>query len=71
MASVLHQLESYGAIDAETDFRPEFFVPSTTWQRVLEMHHPIVVGRKGTGKTAVRLALLNQAKDDALLFAAD
>lgn len=69
--SVLGSLDSFGAIDAETDFRPEFFVPSTTWQRVVEMDRPLVVGRKGTGKTAVRLALLNEAEDNEVLFAAD
>lgn len=69
--ATLADLESFGAIDAESDFRPEFFVPSTTWERVLGRTRPIVVGRKGTGKTAVRLALLERAASDPLLFAAD
>jgi hypothetical protein len=71
MASVLDRLESFGAIDAETDFRPEFFVPSTSWENVRRQRHPLVVGRKGTGKTALRKALLNEAASDPVIFATD
>ncbi len=71
MASVLATLPNLGAIDAESDFRPEFFVPSTSWENVRSQRHPIVVGRKGTGKTALRLALLNEAHADPVLFATD
>ena len=71
MESVLQRLDSLGAIDAETDFRPDFFVPSTTWERVLHMQRPIVVGRKGTGKTAVRLALRNTGNAGTLTFVSD
>jgi hypothetical protein len=71
MASVLDRLENFGAIDAETDFRPEFFVPSTSWENVRRQRHPLVVGRKGTGKTALRKALLNEAESDPVIFATD
>jgi hypothetical protein len=69
--SVLDLLQNFGAIDAETDFRPDFFVPSTSWTNVREQRHPLVVGRKGTGKTALRKALLDEAANDPVVFATD
>jgi hypothetical protein len=58
----LKELVSLGAIDAETDFRPDFFVPSTSWDRVRRREAPIAVGRKGTGKTALRFALTKETE---------
>lgn len=71
MPSAIALLDSFGAIDAETDFRPEFFVPSTSWERTRNKKHPIVIGRKGTGKTALRKALLDLAGSEPLIFARD
>jgi hypothetical protein len=71
MSSTVAQLESFGAIDAETDFRPDFFVPSTSWERTRNKQHPIVIGRKGTGKTALRKALLDLAGSSPMMFARD
>jgi hypothetical protein len=67
----VERLHDLGAIDAETDFRPDFFIPSSSWSRVRERERPIVVGRKGTGKTALRKALLNESTSNPLLFATD
>jgi hypothetical protein len=71
MSSAIQQLDDFGAIDAETDFRPDFFVPSTSWDNVRNRRHPLIIGRKGTGKTAIRKALLNEAGADPLIFAKD
>lgn len=71
MASVLDLLPNFGAIDAESDFRPDFFVPSSSWENVRSRRHPLIVGRKGTGKTALRKALLDEAAKDPVMFATD
>jgi len=71
LAAPVDRLQELGAIDAETDFRPDFFIPSSSWSRVRDRERPIVVGRKGTGKTALRKALLNEAANSPLVFATD
>ena len=71
MTAAIERLHSLGAIDAETDFDPEFFVPSSSWQAVRSRRNPIVIGRKGTGKTAIRLALVDEASRSHDVFAAD
>lgn len=71
LSSAILRLENLGAIDAETDFRPDFFVPSSSWERVRGRRRPVVVGRKGTGKTALRKALLDVDRNDATVFATD
>lgn len=63
------RLQDFGDIAAESNFRAEFFVSSDSWQRVRNGSRPIVIGRKGTGKTAIRFALL--ASEGPELFAAD
>jgi hypothetical protein len=62
---------TFGSIDAEVDFDPAFFVPSETWNKVLARDRQIVIGRKGTGKTAIRLALLDRARQEPLMFVTD
>jgi hypothetical protein len=64
-------VESLGTIDAETDFKPEFFIPSTSWSHVRERQRPLVTGRKGTGKTALRYALRDAAANNPLVFSTD
>jgi hypothetical protein len=71
LTSVLDLLPNFGAIDAESDFRPDFFVPSSSWENVRARRHPLVVGRKGTGTTALRNALLDEAAKDPVMFATD
>jgi hypothetical protein len=71
MPTSLESLESFGEIAAEINFRPEFFVPSTAWDRVSSGRRPIAIGRKGSGKTALRLAMSNRAAQEPLIFAAD
>jgi hypothetical protein len=65
---VISQFETFGKIYAEGDFRPEFFVPSTSWRPVRSHDKSIVVGRKGTGKTALGLALYNERLTESDLF---
>lgn len=65
------QITNLGTIDAETDFEPRFFVPSTTWDSVRMRKRPLVVGRKGTGKTALRFALKAEARSNPQLFVTD
>src|SRR5688572_2015390 len=71
MARPLADIGSFGDIAAENNFRPEFFVTSASWHRFRQGLRPVVVGRKGTGKTALRLALLEEARRNPLLFASD
>ena len=61
-------ISSVGTIDAETDFQLDYFVPSTTWTNVRAGARPIVVGRKGTGKTALQLALREEARINSQVF---
>jgi hypothetical protein len=64
----ISQITGLGAIDAETDFDPKSFVPSTSWERVRSRDKPLVIGRKGTGKTALRFALKDEADNSPLVF---
>jgi hypothetical protein len=68
MPADISVIESLGTIDAETDFRWEYFVPSTSWESLRERRKPIAIGRKGTGKTAVRLALKDEADRESQVF---
>jgi hypothetical protein len=65
----LSSISSLGTIDAETDFQVDFFVPSTSWESVRRREKPIAIGRKGTGKTALRYALRAEADSEPLVFA--
>jgi hypothetical protein len=67
----LESLDSFGDLAAEDDFQPEFFVQSSAWHRIRGGKKPIAIGRKGSGKTSLRLALLEEAQHKPLLFAAD
>jgi hypothetical protein len=67
--ALLRDLQSFGDIDGEEDFRPEYFLPSDTWDQVKAGARPIVLGRKGTGKTALKRALLAETVVDPSLQA--
>jgi hypothetical protein len=60
--SVLDQIPKFGSIDAESEAQlADFFVRTDAYSRIDEQDHFVVVGRKGTGKTAIYKALLERA----------
>ena len=68
LTSNILRLDSFGAEMAEgSEERPEFFLPSTVYKSVRNRDRTIVVGRKGTGKTAIGKALANEALNNPLL----
>lgn len=69
MSDGIGQIDSIGTIDAESDFKRDYFVPSTAWTNIRAGARPIVIGRKGTGKTALRRALSEEPNSDPLVFA--
>lgn len=69
MASQLDDIEEFGRIDAESErFLQEFFIKTDAYARVEDQEHIIVVGRKGTGKTAIYEVLLERASKVPNLF---
>lgn len=68
-ADLLRQLLNFGSIAAEQDFRPEFFVHSDSWKAVRERRRCVVVGRKGTGKTALGFGLHDERLSESRFFA--
>lgn len=48
----------------ESDSIPDYFVPTAVYTETLQSRHSIVVGRKGTGKTATLYALANELSAD-------
>jgi hypothetical protein len=64
----LAEIKNLGAVATEHDFLPEYFVPPTSWAAVRSREHPIIIGRKGTGKTAVRYALRDAASTQPTVF---
>jgi hypothetical protein len=69
--SVLQRLTEIGKVAAENDFRPEFFVSSSAWNNVRTQLRPIAIGRKGSGKTALRFALADLATKDPNVLISD
>lgn len=68
---VLDQIEKFGRIDAESEAQlADFFVRTDAYGRIDDQDHIIVVGRKGTGKTAIYRALLQRAHVFDNVFAA-
>lgn len=56
------RIQQFGSIDAESeDQLAEFFLRTDAYGRIEDQEHPIVVGRKGTGKTAIYKALTNRS----------
>ena len=70
MSSHLESINEFGRIDAESEsLLREFFIETDAYARVEDQEHIIVVGRKGTGKTAIYEVLLERATDVPNLFA--
>ena len=50
----LTDIEEFGRIDAESEeLLAEFFLRTDAYQRIEDQERLVVVGRKGTGKTAI------------------
>jgi hypothetical protein len=68
--SPLARIREFGRIDAESEtLLREFFIKTDAYARVEDQEHIIVIGRKGTGKTAIYEVLLERAALFANLFA--
>lgn len=63
--TVLDQIEIFEGVAAEEDaLLAEFFIRTSAYQRIVSRERFIVVGRKGTGKTAIYRKLQQQAADE-------
>jgi hypothetical protein len=67
-AADLRTLRDFGRVEAERDFDADYFIPSRAWTTVRRATRPIVLGRKGAGKTAIREALKNETYLDPEIF---
>ncbi|MGJ7441720.1 P-loop ATPase, Sll1717 family [Aquipuribacter sp. MA13-6] len=63
----LNDVESFGGTAAEDDDIERFFVKTPTFTDIIEGKKHLVVGRKGAGKTALYLAVRNQARSEGKL----
>lgn len=62
MTSLVDEIEDFGSIDAESDSAlADYFVRTAAYRRIEQMEHIVVLGRKGTGKTAIYQTLLQRA----------
>jgi len=57
----LLQVQDFGAVDAESDDVEQFFITTDIFDAVLALKSTIIVGRKGSGKTAIYKGLLKRA----------
>src|SRR4051794_20160294 len=67
----IRDIVDFGDTDAEGGFRPEYFVASSTWRKLRHGDRPLVLGRKGTGKTALRAGLRSEADVTPTLFVSE
>jgi len=64
-------IDEFGRIDAESEYLlAEFFIKTDAYARIEDQEHIVVVGRKGTGKTAIYQVLLQRAEATSNIFAA-
>jgi len=69
--NLLEQIENFGAIDAENDERLiEYFYRTSIIDKLFTYQKSIIIGRKGSGKTAIYKYIQNEKKQNctALLF---
>lgn len=69
--NLLEQIQDFGAIDAENDERLiEYFYRTTIIDELFTYQKSIIIGRKGSGKTAIYKYIQNEKKNNctALLF---
>ncbi|WP_178022227.1 P-loop ATPase, Sll1717 family [uncultured Paenibacillus sp.] len=69
---IIENIRDFGAIDAENDDRLfDYFIQSESLKRIMEDKKRVVIGRKGSGKTAIYKFLSKEDKNKltaALLF---
>jgi hypothetical protein len=59
---LLYEIPEFGRIDAESENQlADFFIRTLAYRRVVDVERIIVLGRKGTGKTAIYKALLQRS----------
>ncbi len=64
--TALDKIESFGGVAAEyDDLLADFFIRTSAYQRIVKQERFIVVGRKGTGKTAIYRKLQQYADQEA------
>jgi hypothetical protein len=64
--AAIDKFDSFGGVAAENDaLLGEFFIRTSAYQRIVSQDRFIVVGRKGTGKTAIYRKLLDHAGEEA------
>lgn len=69
MAVSIADIKEFGRIDAESELQlAEFFLRTDAYRRIDEQERIVVVGRKGTGKTAIYKALLDRAEEYINVF---
>lgn len=57
MSAPIENVKSLGSTNSDVEFDVRFFVTSSAWENVRQRKRSIIIGRKGTGKTAIRRAL--------------
>ena len=67
MRKTIQQVENFGAIDAENDKNLlENFYKAKVIDELVESQKSIVIGRKGTGKSAIYTYICDEYKDEAV-----
>lgn len=65
--NLLSEVESFGGTAAEDDDVERFFVETPAFASLAKGRRHLVVGRKGSGKTALYLAMINSAEREGSL----
>jgi len=60
----LTEINEFGRVDAESELQlAQFFIKTDAYARIEDQAHTVVIGRKGTGKTAIYKNLLQRASE--------
>lgn len=71
MDRLLAEIPEFGRIDAESEVQlGQFFLQTDAYKRIEDQQHIVVVGRKGTGKTAIYKTLLQRPEAYSDVFVA-
>ncbi|HEX6205868.1 MAG TPA: hypothetical protein VFZ29_08695 [Solirubrobacterales bacterium] len=71
MTGVLDHIQEFGRIDAESERQlGEFFLRTDAYRRIEDQQHIVVIGRKGTGKTAIYKTLRRRPDEFANVLVA-
>ena len=64
MPSPVQSIAEFGRIDAESERQlGEFFIKTDAYTRIDDQERIVVIGRKGTGKTAIYQTLMSRADE--------